>query len=79
MDTTRNPLDLSYEELVEACRVTAASGTQFWYKDYRDELERKGQDRSTKAMFRLTVAIGIFTVIQTAVGIVAIVIALKHW
>ena len=46
---------------------------------YRDELNRRSQDRQTKAMIKLTKWIGFMTAVVTVATVVNVIIAVEMW
>ena len=70
--------NLSDDELVKRHddqAKTTVVGTQY----YQDELNRRSQDRQTKAMLRLTKWIVAMTAVVTVATVVNVAIAVEMW
>ncbi len=72
MSANKTVLDMNDDELLQGCRRTAEC-TQFWHNDYYREIERRTQNRHTRAMIWLTVVIGVLTFVATAATVIGVI------
>jgi hypothetical protein len=70
MSEKKTLLDMTENELLEGCRRTAES-TEFWHDHYYREIERRTQNKHTRAMIWLTAAIGALTFVATIATIIS--------
>ena len=67
----KGPLDLTDAELRQAYRDSIET-VQFYTNDFYREIERRTQEKHSKAMLALTWAIGVLTLIATVAAIISV-------
>jgi hypothetical protein len=72
MSQTKTILEMTDDELLAGCRRTAET-TQFWHNDFYAELQRRTQNKHTKAVIWLTAAIGALTFVAAIATIVSVI------
>ena len=61
-------MDMTDDQLIDRMREM---NVQYFYENYDRELQRRSQDRHTRAMNLLTLVIAIATVVQMVLGILS--------